>query len=102
VQTARDLLRAYEQRINTHNFDRLVDLIAPDAVFWFSDGSHQGIGAIRAAFERTWLSLSNEPTGSMTSSGLPRAMRLPPVSIGSTGRPAQTSEHRAMAAAPPC
>jgi uncharacterized protein (TIGR02246 family) len=60
VQTARDLLRAYEQRINTHNFDRLVDLIAPDAVFWFSDGSHQGIDAIRAAFERTWLSLSND------------------------------------------
>lgn len=54
------LLEAYQQRINQHDFDLLAGLIAPDAVFWFSDGSHQGIDAIRAAFEQTWAALGNE------------------------------------------
>lgn len=51
---ARDVLKAYEHRINQHDFDVLVELIAPDALFWFNDGSHHGIAQIRAAFERTW------------------------------------------------
>ena len=55
-----DVLKAYEERINRHDFDLLVDLIAPDAVFWFSDGSHRGLADIRSAFERTWRSLQNE------------------------------------------
>lgn len=52
--SARNVLSAYADRINEQDFDRLVELIAPDAVFWFSDGSHHGIAAIRAAFEATW------------------------------------------------
>ena len=52
--SARDVLKAYEDRINRHDFDLLTDLIAPDATFWFSDGTHSGIDAIRAAFEATW------------------------------------------------
>jgi ketosteroid isomerase-like protein len=60
VPSARDLLKAYEEQINAHDFDRLVPLIAPNAVFWFSDGSHRGFPAIRAAFERTWRLLSND------------------------------------------
>jgi ketosteroid isomerase-like protein len=51
---ARDVLTAYEERINAHNFDLLLDLIAPDATFWFSDGTHRGPAEIRAAFEATW------------------------------------------------
>jgi ketosteroid isomerase-like protein len=35
-------------------------LIALDAVFWFSDGSHRGLPAIRAAFEATWAALGND------------------------------------------
>ena len=58
--TARDILAAYEERINRHDFDLLVDLIAADAVFWFSDGSHHGIDAIRTAFEKTWAQLRDE------------------------------------------
>ena len=58
--TARDTLAAYAERINRHDFGVLLDLIAPDAVFWFSDGSHVGIEAIRAAFERTWAALPDE------------------------------------------
>ena len=57
---ARDTLAAYAERINRHDFDVLVDLIAPDAVFWFSDGSHQGLPAIRRAFEATWAALKDE------------------------------------------
>jgi ketosteroid isomerase-like protein len=58
--SARDVLDAYENRINRHDFDLLLDLIAPEATFWFSDGTHVGIAAIRAAFERTWRALADE------------------------------------------
>ena len=58
--SARDVLAAYEDRINHHDFDLLTDLIAPDATFWFSDGTHVGIAAIRGAFERTWQALADE------------------------------------------
>ncbi|HEV7275561.1 MAG TPA: nuclear transport factor 2 family protein [Devosiaceae bacterium] len=58
--SARDILRAYEDRINRHDFETLSELIAEDAVFWFSDGSHHGLAEIRTAFERTWRTLSDE------------------------------------------
>jgi ketosteroid isomerase-like protein len=58
--SARDTLAAYEDRINQHDFDLLIDLIAPDATFWFSDGTHRGIAEIRAAFEATWRALADE------------------------------------------
>ena len=58
--SARDVLDAYEDRINRHDFDLLLDLIAPNATFWFSDGTHVGIAEIREAFERTWLTLVDE------------------------------------------
>jgi len=52
--TARDVIAAYTDRINHQDFDLLTALIAPDATFWFSNGTHSGIAAIRAAFEATW------------------------------------------------
>ena len=55
-----DILAAYEERINRHDFDLLVPLITPDATFWFTDGSYSGHAAIRAAFERTWATLNND------------------------------------------
>ena len=58
--TAREALKAYELNLNRRDFDALAGLIAPDAVFWFSDGSHRGISAIRAAFEATWRALPEE------------------------------------------
>ena len=54
------MLKAYEDRINHHDFDLLTDLIAEDATFWFSDGTHRGIAGIRAAFEATWQALADE------------------------------------------
>lgn len=35
----KDVLEQYGARINQHDFDVLVPLIAEDAVFWFNDGS---------------------------------------------------------------
>ena len=58
--TSREVLKSYELYLNRRDFDTLADLIAPDAVFWFSDGSHRGIAAIRAAFEATWRALPEE------------------------------------------
>lgn len=58
--TARDTLAAYAEHINRHDFELLIELIAPDAVFWFFDGSHAGLAAIRSAFERTWAVLQDE------------------------------------------
>lgn len=58
--TAREALRAYELGLNTHRFDAVADLIAPDAVFWFSDGNHHGTDAVQAAFEQTWQVLNND------------------------------------------
>lgn len=58
--TTRDVLAAYAERINRHDFDLLLDLITPDATFWFSDGSHRGIAEIRAAFEATWRVMGSD------------------------------------------
>lgn len=55
--SARDILAAYTDRINRQDFDLLTELIAPDATFWFSNGTHGGIAAIRAAFEATWQAM---------------------------------------------
>ncbi|SHF16442.1 Ketosteroid isomerase homolog [Kaistia soli DSM 19436] len=49
-----DLLDLYRSRINNHRFDDVAPLIAEDAIFWFNDGSFEGIAAIRSAFEETW------------------------------------------------
>lgn len=55
--SARDTLATYADRINAQDFDLLVDLIAPDASFWFTNDTHRGIDAIRAAFETTWSTM---------------------------------------------
>lgn len=53
-------LAEYVRRTNTHRFDEVATLIDEEAVFWFSSGSHRGLAAIRAAFERTWAIIQNE------------------------------------------
>lgn len=54
------VLSLYRERINLHDFDLIAPLIDRGAVFWFSDGSHVGIEAVRAAFEATWQALRDE------------------------------------------
>ena len=50
----------YEQATNRHDFDELVPLIADDATYWFTEGSYDGIDAIRAAVERTFATILDE------------------------------------------
>ncbi len=51
----------YRAQINTHDFDLLArDVIAPDALFVFTDKVHRGIAEVRAAFARTWTALPDE------------------------------------------
>lgn len=53
-------LRRYEQANNSHEIDRVVPLIAEDAVYWFSDGSHRGLDEIAGAIERTFEAIRDE------------------------------------------
>jgi uncharacterized protein (TIGR02246 family) len=50
----------YERATNSHDFGRLAPLIAPDATYWFTDGSHRGLDQIRAAVERTFATILGE------------------------------------------
>ncbi|SEO62692.1 protein of unknown function [Actinacidiphila rubida] len=50
----------YEQAANRRVVEDLAPLIAPDATYWFSDGSHQGRGEILAAIARTFATISDE------------------------------------------
>ncbi|MEO5807207.1 nuclear transport factor 2 family protein [Devosia sp.] len=54
------MLSRYAECINTHCFDDVAALIDQDAVFWFGDGSHEGLPAIRAGCETTWHNLVDE------------------------------------------
>ena len=61
ISTAAQTLDAYRERINSHDFDQLAGLVAPDAVFWFSnETTHRGLAAVRVAFEKTWAQLRDE------------------------------------------
>jgi len=50
----------YEQATNSHDVTRLAPLIAPDAVYWFSDGSHRGRDAVLAAIADTFSTIRDE------------------------------------------
>ena len=53
-------MRVYEQASNSHDIDRVVPMIAEDATFWFSDGSHRGLEEITGAIERTFQAIQHE------------------------------------------
>ncbi|MFF7195494.1 YybH family protein [Streptomyces sp. NPDC008079] len=50
----------YEQANNSHDIARVVPLIVPDAVYWFSDGSYRGLEEIAGAVERTFEAIRDE------------------------------------------
>jgi len=51
----------YRALINTHDFEQLAEaVIAPEALFVFTDKTHRGVDEIRAAFNRTWSVLPDE------------------------------------------
>lgn len=58
--TALDFMREYERRTNTHDVAQLAPLIAKDATYWFSDGSHGGRDSILAAIGKTFETIQDE------------------------------------------
>lgn len=51
----------YRTLINTHDFDQLAEhVIAPNALFVFTEKSHRGMAEIEAAFNHTWSTLPDE------------------------------------------
>lgn len=60
AREVRDFLDLYERRTNTHDFEAVRELIDSDAVYWFSDGVHEGVEEIQRAFEQTWNTIRDE------------------------------------------
>lgn len=58
--TARELLESYGRLINEHRFELIEPLLAPDCSFYFTSGTHVGVPAARAAFEKTWAMIEQE------------------------------------------
>lgn len=48
---------------NTHDFDRVSPLLAPDVVYHFTDETVRGRAAAREYFERTWHTVRDEEYG---------------------------------------
>jgi ketosteroid isomerase-like protein len=53
-------VRSYEQATNSHDISRVTPMIAAQAVYWFSDGSHRGHQAILAAIAETFATIQDE------------------------------------------
>ncbi|MFD6294320.1 YybH family protein [Streptomyces sp. NPDC060235] len=50
----------YEQANNRHDIARVVQFIADDAVYWFSNGSFRGLASVKSAIEQTFATSLNE------------------------------------------
>ncbi len=53
-------VRAYEQAANSHDIAQVAPMIALEAVYWFSDGSHHGRDAVLAAIAQTFATIHDE------------------------------------------
>jgi uncharacterized protein (TIGR02246 family) len=53
-------VRDYEQATNSHDVSELAPLIAADAVYWFTDGSHRGRDAVLGAIADTFATIRDE------------------------------------------
>lgn len=53
-------LRRYERANNSHRIDRVLPMIAEDAVYWFTDGSFHGVPEIATAIQRTFDAIQDE------------------------------------------
>lgn len=50
----------YKLANNSHDIDRVLPMIAPDATYWFTDGSYRGLEEIKSAIERTFAAIREE------------------------------------------
>ena len=56
-----DFMRLYEAAANAHDLEAILNLIADDAVFLFSDGSaHIGKAAVKKAIQANFDAIKNE------------------------------------------
>ena len=53
-------MRAYERASNSHDISQVRPFLAPEAVYWFSDGSHRGRDAVLAAIAGTFAAIRGE------------------------------------------
>lgn len=53
-------IQEYERLANKCDFNLLIPFIDEYAVYWFSNGTYEGIDAIRKAFEETWSNIQKE------------------------------------------
>jgi ketosteroid isomerase-like protein len=61
MMTPDEFMRAYEAATNDHDLERTLDLIADDAIYWFSDASaHCGKTMIARALQRNFESIRTE------------------------------------------
>lgn len=60
VDELTELMRRYEAANNSHEVDRVLPFIAPEATYWFSDGSHHSHAQIRLALETTFGTIQEE------------------------------------------
>lgn len=60
AQSAAAALEAYLAATNTHDFDHVERVLAPDAVYFFGDATCTGVNEVRGYFERTWAMIPDE------------------------------------------
>ncbi len=60
AQSAAAALEAYLAATNTHDFDHVERVLAPDAVYFFGDATCIGVSEVRGYFERTWAMIPDE------------------------------------------
>lgn len=53
-------LNAYEDATNSHRPEIVLELVHPDATYWFTDGSYTGHQQIGFALAKTWDTITNE------------------------------------------
>ncbi|MGH8980159.1 MAG: YybH family protein [Acidimicrobiales bacterium] len=55
-----ETLARFEQAANSADFDQVAPLIDEHAIFWFTDGSFEGVAEVQRAFEETWATIREE------------------------------------------
>lgn len=60
TDTLSDFMHSYEQANNSHVFENVRPFIAPDATYWFTDGSFTGINEIQTAIQMTFDEIQEE------------------------------------------
>jgi hypothetical protein len=55
-----ECIKAYEVANNSHVWTNVAPFIAPNATYWFTDGSYSGIAEIQGAIQRTFDKIQDE------------------------------------------